>query len=284
VQIAEALSWGQRVLAERGREEATLDASVLLQVVLNRGRSYLLAFSERELNPAEQARYTELISRRSAGEPVAYITGEREFWSLAFAVSRDTLIPRPETETLVEAVLALPLSSSAQLLDLGTGTGAIACALAYERPGWSICAVDRSPGALVVAETNLQRHGLTNVVLCQSDWFSALEARHFDVIVSNPPYIAASDPHLQQGDVRHEPRSALVSGVDGLDDVRLIAARAREHLRRSGWLVLEHGYDQGGRVADILTVAGYQNVEGRQDLSGQDRITLGQWPGGRQDD
>ncbi len=198
--------------------------------------------------------------------------------SLDLDVASHTLIPRPDTELLVETALALLPSSPATLLDLGTGSGAIALALACERPQWQVTGVDRIDEAVALAEGNRARLQLANACFTASHWFSALAGQRFDLIVSNPPYIAAGDPHLSQGDVRFEPSSALVAGVDGLDDIRLIIQQAPQFLRAGGWLLLEHGFDQAEAVRELLSAQGFMAVESRRDLGGHQRISLGQWP------
>lgn len=211
--------------------------------------------------------------------PVAYLTGQREFWGLNLATSRDTLIPRPDTETLVELALSRADSSSGRLLDIGTGTGAIALAFASERPGWQIMGVDLLPAAVALAQTNAEQLGLGNASFQQSNWFSAFASPHkaatFDIIVGNPPYIAADDPHLKQGDVRFEPASALVAKADGMADLLHLIVTAKAYLSASGWLMLEHGYDQAAALREAMHAAGYHNVESVCDLGGNERVTLG---------
>lgn len=208
----------------------------------------------------------------------AYILGQQGFWKIDLEVAPHTLIPRPDTELLVETALELQPALPARVLDLGTGTGAIALALASERPAWQVTAVDRVPEAAALAERNRQRLGLANVRIQVSHWLEGLADERFDLIVSNPPYIAASDPHLVDGDVRFEPSSALVAGVDGLDDLRVIAAQAPSHLAPGGWLLLEHGYDQADAVQVLLRENGFVEVGSRIDLGGHQRITVGRLP------
>jgi len=209
---------------------------------------------------------------------VAYILGQQGFWSLDLEVSPDTLIPRPDTEVLVETALALPLAEDARVLDLGTGTGAIALALAHERPRWQVTGVDRIPAAVALAQRNAARLRLGNVEFAPSHWFAALAGERFTLIVSNPPYIAGSDSHLDEGDVRFEPRSALVAGPDGLDDIRELVAAAPAHLQSGGWLWLEHGFEQAAEVRELLVRQGFSAVESRRDLGGHERISGGRWP------
>jgi len=257
---------------------ARLDAEWLLAAALNKSTSYLRTWSEREV-PAECAeRFAADLARRRQGEPVAYILGRQGFWSLELEVAADTLIPRPDTELLVETALQLLPAAPARVLALGTGTGAIALALATGRPAWQVCGVDRIEAAVRLAERNRLRLGLGNVSFTRSDWFSELSGERFQLIVSNPPYIPASDPHLQQGDVRFEPHSALVAGVDGLDDIRTIIAQAPGHLTSGGWLLLEHGYDQAGAVRALLAAHGFEACESRCDLGGHERVSLGRLP------
>lgn len=257
-------------------DDPLLDAQVLLAYALRCDRSWLYAHADDPAPDSEQAEFERLITQRMAGQPVAHLTGMREFWSLDLQVSPATLIPRPETELLVETVLDLDLPTDAKALDLGTGTGAIALALARERPGWRITATDRSAAALAVATDNVERLKITNVSLLQGNWFAALaQDAAFDLIVSNPPYIADHDPHLTQGDVRFEPRDALVSGADGLDDIRHLIASAARYLSPGGWLWFEHGYDQGEQVTELLRNQGFEAVEMRRDLAGNARISGG---------
>lgn len=270
--IQEAL---QHAMASLPGDSPKLDAEVLLGFVLGQSRTYLYTWPERELSATQQSLLEELVARRASGTPVAYLVGEREFWSLPLQVNEHTLIPRPETELLVEQALAR-LPRSGRALDLGTGTGAIALALVSERPDAEIWAVDASREALKVAWANVERLGLP-VQLVHSDWFAQVSGQRFHLIVSNPPYIAEADPHLGQGDVRFEPLTALASGRDGLTDIRQIVARAPAHLHPGGWLLFEHGYDQGAPVRELLTRAGFSSVETVQDYGGNDRVTLGQW-------
>ncbi|CEA00329.1 HemK family modification methylase [Pseudomonas saudimassiliensis] len=262
-----------------GSDTPRLDAELLLAHVLGKPRSYLFTWPDQPVAEAEAARFSALLARRRSGEPVAYLLGEQGFWTLDLQVSPDTLIPRPDTERLVELALELGPSRSAAVLDLGTGTGAIALALASERPDWQLTGSDRMPGAVALAEQNRARLGLANVRFLQSDWFAALGAARYDLIVSNPPYIAADDPHLTQGDVRFEPASALVSGADGLDDIRHLVKTAPGHLQPGGWLLLEHGWQQAAVVRGLLEQRGFAAVQSWEDLGGHQRVSGGQWRG-----
>ena len=257
---------------------ARLDAELLLAAAIGKSRSYLHTWPERIVSSEAAQTFASYLERRRAGEPVAYILGQQGFWNLDLEVAPHTLIPRPDTELLVETALALLPAEPASVLDLGTGTGAIALALASERRGWQLTAVDRVPQAVALAERNRQRLQLDNASVLESHWFSALDGQRFQMIISNPPYIRAEDPHLVEGDVRFEPSSALVAGADGLDDLRLIVAEAPAHLLPAGWLLLEHGYDQAGAVRDLLLGEGFDNVHSRIDLGGHERITLGRRP------
>lgn len=254
-----------------------LDAELLLAHVLGRPRSFLRTWPEHVPSAEQCAAFAELLARRRAGEPVAYLLGRQGFWSLDLEVSPDTLIPRPDTELLVETALQLAPATPLEVLDLGTGTGAIALALAAERPAWTVTGVDRVEAAVALAARNGERLGLRNARFEPSHWFSALGERRFGLIVSNPPYIAADDRHLSEGDVRFEPTSALVAGADGLDDIRHIIAEAPQHLLPGGWLLLEHGYDQAEAVRELLGTAGFSEVESRRDLGNHQRISLGRW-------
>lgn len=258
---------------------ARLDAELLLAAALGKPRSFLHTWPERIVSTEAALTFAAYLKRRLTGEPVAYILGQQGFWKLDLDVAPHTLIPRPETEMLVEAALELvPGFAPVSLLDLGTGSGAIALALANERPVWNVTAVDRVPEAVVLAERNRKRLHLDNVTVVESQWFSALEGQHFDLIISNPPYISSNDPHLAQGDVRFEPSSALVAGADGLDDLRQIIAQAPTYLNSDGWLLLEHGYDQGAAVRELLVSHGFERVKTRRDLGDHERITFGYLP------
>lgn len=257
-------------------DSARLDAELLLAHILGQPRSHLHAWPERTLTEEQAQAFAALIARRAAGEPVAHILGRREFWSLDLEVTPDTLIPRPETELLVELALArIPADAAWDIVDLGTGSGAIALAVARERPHCRILASDVSADALAVAERNARSLGLGNVRFVHGAWYLPIGETRFDMILSNPPYIRADDPHLCAGDVRFDPHSALVAGHDGLDDLRRIVAGAPDHLRPGGWLLVEHGYDQGDAVAGLFALAGFSAVETVRDLGDQPRVTLG---------
>ncbi|HYQ49163.1 MAG TPA: peptide chain release factor N(5)-glutamine methyltransferase, partial [Pseudomonas sp.] len=255
-----------------------LDAELLLAAAIGKSRSYLHTWPERIVSSEDAEAYAGYLQRRRAGEPVAYILGQQGFWKIDLEVAPHTLIPRPDTELLVETALELQPASPAKVLDLGTGTGAIALALASDCPAWQVMAVDRVDEAVALAERNRQRLGLGNVKVLASHWFSSLAGERFDLIVSNPPYIAAQDPHLVEGDVRFEPSSALVAGADGLDDLRLIVSEAPQYLLAGGWLLLEHGYDQADAVRTLLVAQGFIDVASRKDLGGHERISLGRLP------
>jgi len=256
-----------------------LDSEILLASLLKRDRSYLFAWPERPLAEAETKAFTALVTRRAAGEPVAHLTGRREFWSLDLRVTADTLIPRPETELLVELALErLPRTSGVRLADLGCGSGAVALAIASERPECSVIATDRSVAALAVARENATRLGLDRVAFRHGQWCAPLAGERFAMVVSNPPYVAAGDPHLAEGALRFEPADALVSGPDGLDDIRAIVDCVGTILQPGGWLLLEHGWDQGRAVAALLTGAGLEAVTTHRDLAGQERVCSGRRP------
>ena len=274
---------------------ARIEVRCLLQTVLQVDRAWLLTHPEQALDDEQNDRYMALFECRLKGEPIAYLLGEREFYGLTFKVTPATLIPRPETELLVELALqrcgrvaapppgthrpapcgCIPQQGTCGVLDLGTGSGAIALSIAHARPNAEVVAVDASQAALEVAQFNMQRLKLGNVRLLHSNWFGALQGEHFDIIVSNPPYIGADDAHLAQGDVRFEPPSALASGADGLDDIRRICAQAKTHLKSKGWLLFEHGYDQAAQVRTLLRQAGFEEIFSARDLAGIERVSGG---------
>lgn len=252
------------------------EAEQLLAHALGRDRAWLFAHAIDVLEARQVAAFEQLLARRIAGEPVAYLTGTRGFWTLDLQVNADTLIPRPETELLVELALArLPQGVAARVADLGTGSGAIALAVAIERPQAQVIATDASTGALEVAARNALANGITNVEFRQGNWFAPLSGERFDLIASNPPYIAEGDSHLQQGDLRFEPATALSSGSDGLQDIRAIVSNAGEHLVAGGWLLLEHGLEQGAAIRELLEAAGFVDAVTERDLELRDRVTLG---------
>ena len=272
--VAVLLQEGMAQLRESS-DSARADVEVLLCHLLGKPRSFLFTWPAQEVPASQVQQFFDWLAQRRDGTPVAYLTGRREFYGHEFFVSPDTLIPRADTETLVDAVLArLPEAQPLRIADLGTGTGAIAVSLALARPYWQVEAVDFSVAILDLVQRNVSRLGASNVRLLQSNWCARL-AGPFDAIVSNPPYIAEDARHLEQGDVRFEPRTALTSGVDGLDDIRTIVAQAKALLAPHGLLALEHGYDQGDAVRELLAAHGYARIETLRDLNGQDRVTLG---------
>jgi len=274
LRIDDALVWAEYTLVNS--DSALLDAQVLLAFVLDKPTIYLMTWPERDLTAQQKANFEQLIEQRVNGQPVAYLTGEREFWSLSFKVNASTLIPRPDTERLVE--LAVEKSSAeAHILDLGTGTGAVILALASELPQATCMGVDFSVDAVALACENRQNLGLTRVVIKQSNWFENVQER-FDVIVSNPPYIDPSDAHLKQGDVRFEPLSALTAEEHGLADIRLICEQAKDYLTAGGCLLIEHGYDQSDSVQAIMLDNGFVQIKTEQDYGQNDRVTLGHLP------
>ncbi len=258
-------------------ESPKRDAEILLSFVTKKTRTFLMAFCETELSSDELEQLEHYLIRRGNGEPIAYITGEKEFWSLKFTVSNSTLIPRPDTEKLVELALDHLPKIPCEVLDLGTGTGAIAIALATERQDCLFTAVEKNKEALILAQNNAAAIGVNNVYFLQGDWFKPLKSRKFSMIISNPPYIEPTDIHLGQGDVRYEPRSALVSEDDGLADIKVIVKGATKHLHQYGWLLIEHGWKQALSVQTLFKQHGFQLVNTFTDYSGNDRVTLGRW-------
>lgn len=254
-----------------------LDAELLLAHALSMSRTQIKTNPENVPGSERVRRYTELVNRRATGEPVAYILGHRDFWTFRLTVSPEVLVPRPETELLVERALALGPSGAARAVDLGTGSGAIALALASERPQWAVAATDISEAALGIARGNASRLGLGRVELLKGAWFGPLGGRRFDLIASNPPYIAEADPALQDAALRHEPQIALASGPDGMSALREIVRSAPQYLERRGWLLLEHGSDQAAAVARELVVRGFGHVRSHRDLAGHERMTEAQW-------
>jgi len=275
MRLAELLREAAACLGEEGRAEAT----VLLGEALGQSSAWLWAHGDETADTVTEARFRALVAHRQAGVPIAHLTGRRGFWRFDLAVSADTLIPRPDTERLVELALErLPTDRPLRLLDLGTGSGAIALALALERPRAHVVAVERSTAATVVARRNAAALGLAERVEVRvGDWFAPVAGEVFDLIASNPPYIEAGDPHLDRGDLRFEPRSALVAGRDGLDDLRAILDQAAAHLVPAGWLLLEHGWTQGPALRALFADAGFSGIATTRDLEGRERVTLGQF-------
>lgn len=275
--VAQALQWAVAELsAESPAGDAQVDAQWLLAHLLGKNVAWLRAFTEQVLAEADFEKYCGWIARRRAGEPVAYICGCQGFWNFELEVTADTLVPRPDTELLVDTALELLDASAISAVDLGTGTGAIALALKSERPEWQVLATDIDAASLALAQRNAHKLGLA-IRVQESCWLRDVGAEKFQLIVSNPPYIRADDPHLAGAGVRFEPLRALVSGVDGLDAIREIVAAAPDHLHAGGWLLLEHGYDQGAAVRGLLQARGFHAVETRRDLGGNERVTLGRW-------
>ena len=265
-------------LEAAGLDNAAGEARMLLAHQLGCSPTRFRVWPEALVGDDDVETFRSLVAARAGGRPLAYITGEREFWSLPLTVTPDTLIPRPDTETLVEAALALALPDTAWVLDVGTGSGAVALALAHERPGWQVTGSEVSGGALTVAQDNARALSL-NVTFVEGENLGPFESERWDLIVSNPPYVREDDPHLLQGDLRYEPRAALAAGADGLDVIRPLVARAREHLNPGGWLLLEHGYDQAEPVAELLAEAGFRACFMQRDLAGNPRVS-----GGRRED
>lgn len=279
VRIDEALRTAAQTLQHS--ESPVVDAKVLLAYVLDKPASYLFTWPEKTLTASQYDAFFALVDKRSAGTPIAYLTGTRDFWTLVLKTSQHTLIPRPDTEVLVEQVLSCIHSSDFErpltLCDLGTGTGAIALALASELPDAAVTGVDFVPQAVTLAQENAKLNNLTKVTFKQSSWFEALSSERFHVIVSNPPYIEADSPFLTQGDVRFEPATALTSGQDGLTDIRHIVRNAPDYLYDNGLLAFEHGFNQGEAVAALMTARGFTEVKTIKDYAQLDRVTLGYW-------
>ncbi|MCK5894723.1 MAG: peptide chain release factor N(5)-glutamine methyltransferase [Endozoicomonadaceae bacterium] len=261
-------------LAEYSNTPA-LDVELLLCHVLDKPRTWLFTWPDYELTTGQLSAIEQLIDLRLRGHPIAHLIGTWDFWNLTLKVTPATLIPRPDTELLVEQALRCFGQEARKVADLGTGTGAIALALAVERANWQVVGSDRIEAAVELARYNADINGLYSVRFYTGSWCEALPDKHYDLIVSNPPYIRADDLHLQQGDVRFEPDSALISGADGLDDIRIIASQTATYLKPRGWLLLEHGYDQGSDVRDILAEQHFTAVETVRDLAGHDRVTRG---------
>jgi release factor glutamine methyltransferase len=263
------------------------DAEVLLGAVLACDRAYLFAYSDKVVDDTARDLFRYYVERRKVGEPVAYIIGKREFWSLLLSVNDSTLIPRPDTEVLVETALKSCINEHLHVLDLGTGTGAVALALASEKSSWHIEAVDSQENAVTLAKLNASELALDNVRVYQSNWFAGVRANtlapdgHFDLIVSNPPYIAVADPHLASGDVRFEPRSALIAGDNGYADLFLIGRQARDFLRDDALLLLEHGFEQADALTKYLLELGYSDVQTVRDYGGNERVAIARWHSNR---
>ncbi len=275
MKLAEAIS---AATAELKTSTPEVDAKWLMADLLGCELTRLTLDRDKRLSDQQLKRYREMIVRRSSGEPVAYITGSRGFWSIDLKVAASTLIPRADTECLVDYALQLPLPREAKVLDLGTGTGAIALALGIERPNWTIKAVDKFAEVVALAKLNQEQLQLTNVLVFQSDWFGSIEEK-FDLIISNPPYVDPQDPHLTQGDVAFEPKAALVSDKNGLADIQILTRDARHHLVHDGVLLIEHGHQQGLAVCRLMKDYGYDEVETRQDFGRNDRFTTARWRG-----
>lgn len=257
-------------------DSAKLDSELLLAFVLNKPRTYLHTWPDASLSDEALNKFNRLLKKRTHGEPVAHILGERGFWSLNLNVTPDTLIPRPDTERLVELALEIiPQQAQWKILDMGTGTGAIALSLAKERPACFITATDQSTQALEVAKQNAANNHIENIEFIQSDWFEKLENQHFDMIVTNPPYICDNDPHLKKGDVRFEPRSALTAGADGLNDIRIIIKNSHHYLNKEGALLIEHGFDQADAVCNLLKAANFIQIHNFKDYGGNPRVSIG---------
>lgn len=277
--LAEAISYGKTQLSS---DSPTLDAELLLAFVMGKDRTFLFTWPENQLNPNQQKTFIDLIKKRQAGVPIAHLVGHREFWGMDFKVTADTLIPRPDTEVLIEQALTLihHLQNSQiarpKVLDLGTGSGAIICALKKEMPTILAYASDIQQAALEIAKQNAQTHDL-EVDFRQGDWFAPFSEDLFHIIVSNPPYIEENDPHLSEGDVRFEPITALTSGSDGLNDIRTLIENGKQHLEKGGWLLIEHGYNQANAIQQLFADNHYQDIETLYDYGNNPRVTLGRY-------
>lgn len=269
-----------RVMRDRAVDilGSRLEAELLLVHAFGHNRAWLFAHLDDQIQHAGSAQHFEqLVGQRQSGVPIAYLLGQREFYGRDFIVNQSVLIPRPETELLIDLALGLPLADHCEVVDIGTGSGCIALSLAAERPGWQVTATELSAAALAVADSNRKRLALERVALLQGDLFEPLAGRRFDLVVSNPPYIAAGDPHLERGDLRFEPAEALSSGSDGLDIIGRLIRQGRRHINSDGWLLIEHGFDQGTSVAKAMIRAGYSDVATHRDLAGIDRASLGRF-------
>lgn len=276
--ITNQIKFGTQLL-ERVSESAKLDAQILLGFVLNKATNYLYTWPDKTLSSEQLSSYKLLLEERLKGKPIAYITGVKEFWSLPFYCNESTLIPRPDTEVLIEQILTVAqesLGKEISCIDLGTGTGAIALALASEKPLWHIEAIDYSANAVKLAQKNAKNLNISHVQIYQSDWFSNVSKdKQFDVIISNPPYIDENDSHLTQGDVRFEPLTALISADEGLADIDMITRESKHYLKSGGYLFFEHGYNQGEAVRNIMLALQFKQVKTVQDYAGNDRVTFG---------
>ncbi|MBL1320443.1 MAG: peptide chain release factor N(5)-glutamine methyltransferase [Methylophaga sp.] len=271
--ISQALIYGREKLVES--ESPEFDAQVLLCHVLSCQTTFIHSRADQQLNQQQYNAFEQSIKQRQQGQPISHITGQRGFWALDLNVTADTLIPRPDTELLVELALS-KFTPNMIVADLGTGSGAIALSLAYEQPTSQILAMDQSSSALIIAKKNAVQNQLNNVSFWQGQWLEAVAGSTLDLVVSNPPYIREDDPHLLKGDVRFEPLAALISGEDGLDDIRIIVRQAQRCLKSSGWLLVEHGYDQAQQVQESFHERGFTNVSSHQDFGGNDRVVMGQ--------
>ncbi|RFF30843.1 peptide chain release factor N(5)-glutamine methyltransferase [Wenzhouxiangella sediminis] len=270
--LRQALSRARRLLGDR------LEADLLACHALGRERSWLYAHDGDPIDNGTLTRLDELIAQRLDGRPIAQICGLREFYGRDFGVNEHVLIPRPETELLVDVALSLELPDNARVCDVGMGSGCIALTLAAERPGWRITGIDRSVEALTAAAANRDRLGLQRVELLPGDLLAPVAERRFELIVSNPPYIAEDDPHLRHGDLRFEPIEALAAGPDGFEVIRRLVPASLDQLETGGWLLIEHGYDQATAVRALFEAAGFSSVSSRRDLAGIERVTLGKKP------